>query len=94
MTELDFILHQVDKTRFNPKPDMWVRLPELRLESEFPDANAVPYRKPTDPDINKPSVSTITTQVRKKKPTKKSKRDRVSAKSVLLADRLGHKRYK
>ena len=89
MTEFDVIMMQVDKTRFNPKPDMWVRLPELKSESQFLDTDVVPYRKPTDPDPNKPSVSTITTQVRKKRVFKKSPKDRIADKSILLAERLG-----
>jgi hypothetical protein len=88
MSEFDDILIQLDKERFRRTTDRWTTAQGLRLENEFPDANAVPYGKQVDPDINKPSVSTITTQVKKKKVSNKSKGDRIADKSVLLADRL------
>ena len=88
MSEFNNILIQLDKKRFRRTTDRWTTAQGLRLENEFPDANAVPYGKQVDPDINKPSVSTITKQVKKKKVSKKSKKDRIADKSVLLADRL------
>ena len=94
MNDLDDILVQLDRTRFQPKSGRWITLPGLRSESEFPNADAVPYRKQVDPDTNKPSISTITTQVRKKKISKKSTKERIADKSVLLADRLDRKPYK
>ena len=66
----------------------------MRLENEFPDANAVPYGKQVDPDTNKPKISTITKQVKKKKVSNKSKGDRIADKTVLLADRLDIQTYK
>ena len=60
----------------------WVN-PEPRMRTEFPPENAVPYTPAS-------SFDTIRKQVKKKKPTRKSKRDRVSAKSVSLAERLGN----
>ena len=86
MSEFDDILIQLDKERFRRTTDRWTTAQGLRLENEFPDANAVPYGKQVDPDTNKPSVSTITTQVKKKKVSNKFKRDRIADKSVLLAD--------
>ena len=94
MSKFDDILIQLDKERFKRTTDRWTTAQGLRLENEFPDANAVPYGKQVDPDINKPSVSTITKQVKKKKVSKKSKKDRIAEKSVFLADRLKSHSYK
>jgi hypothetical protein len=94
MSEFNNILIQLDKKRFRRTTDRWTTAQGLRLENEFPDANAVPYGKQVDPDINKPSVSTITKQVKKKKVSNKFKRDRIADKSVLLADRLDIQTYK
>jgi hypothetical protein len=94
MSEFDDILIQLDKERFKRTTERWTTAQGLRLENEFPDANAVPYGKQVDPDINKPSVSTITKQVKKKKVSNKFKRDRIADKSVLLADRLDIQTYK
>ena len=55
-------------------------------KSQFPDIRLL--NQQVDPDINKPSVSTITKQVKKKKVSNKFKRDRIADKSVFLADRL------
>ena len=54
----------------------------MKTEDEFPPQNAVTY--PTTF-----SFDTIKKQVQKKKPTKKSKKERVSAKSISLAENLG-----
>ena len=94
MSEWNDILNQLDRERIKRTGDRWTTAQGLRLENEFPDANAVPYRKPTDPDTNKPSVSTITTQVKKKKVSKKSLKDRIADKSVSLAERLEYQTYK
>ena len=94
MSEFDDILIQLDKERFKRTRDRWTTAQGLRLENEFPDANAVPYGKQVDPDTNKPSVSTITKQLRKKRISKKSKKDRIAEKSVFLADRLKSHSYK
>jgi hypothetical protein len=88
MSEFNNILIQLDRKRFRRTTDRWTTAKGLRLDNEFPDANAVPYGKQVDPDTNKPSVSTITKQVKKKKVSNKSKGDRIADKSVLLADRL------
>ena len=94
MSEFDDILIQLDKERFKRTTDRWTTAQGLRLENEFPDANAVPYGKQVDPDTNKPSVSTITKQLRKKRISKKPKKDRIAEKSVFLADRLKSHSYK
>ena len=94
MSEFDDILIQLDKERFKRTTDRWTTAQGLRLENEFPDANAVPDGKQVDPDINKPSVSTITKQLRKKRVSKKSLKDRIADKSVSLAEGLRSHSYK
>ena len=94
MSKFGDILIQLDKERFKRTTDRWTTAQGLRLENEFPDADAVPYGQQVDPDTNKPSVSTITKQVGKKKLSKKPKRDRIVEKSVLLADSLKSHSYK
>jgi hypothetical protein len=94
MSEFDDILIQLDKERFKRTTDRWTTAQGLRLENEFSDANAVPYGKLVDPDINKPSGSTITKKLRKKRVSKKPKKDLVAEKSVFLADRLKSHLYK
>ena len=94
MSKFDDILIQLDKERFRRATDRWTTAQGLRLKNELPDANAVPYGKQVDPDTNKPSVSTITTQVKKKKVSNKFKRDRIADVSVRLADRLDIQTYK
>ena len=94
MSEWNDILIQLDRERFKRTGDRWTTAQGLGLENEFPDANAVPYGKQVDPDTNKPSVSTITRQVRKTKVSEKPLKDRIVDKSVLLADRLTVQTYK
>ena len=94
MSEWNDILIQLDRERIKTTGDRWTTAQGLGLENEFSDANAVPYGKQVDPDTNKPSVLTITTQVRKKKVSEKPLKDRVADKSVLLADRLTVQTYK
>ena len=94
MSKFDDILIQLDRKRFRRTTDRWTTAKGLRLENELPDKNAVFYGKQVDPDTNKPSVSTITTQVKKKKVSNKFKRDRIADVSVRLADRLDIQTYK
>ena len=94
MSDWNDILIQLDKERFKRTEDRWTTAQGLRLENEFPDANAVPYRQQVDPDINKPKISTITKQVRKKRVSKKSLKDRIADKSVSLAEGLQSQTYK
>ena len=86
MSEFNNILIQLDKKRFRRTTDRWTTAQGLRLKNELPDE--VPYGKQVDPDINKPSVSTITTQVKKKKVSNKSKGDRIADVSVRLAEHM------
>ena len=91
MNELDDILVQLGRTRFQPKPGRWVRLPELRSESEFPDVDVPPDQSHSHASVSNVRFRTITKQVRKKEVSRKSKRERILDKSVLLADRLDRK---
>ena len=62
----------------------WVNPPSrMKTEDEFPSQDSVTYIPPT-------SFSTIKKQVRKKKVSRQSKKERISAKSVSLAERLGN----
>jgi hypothetical protein len=90
MNKFDLIMTQVEKTPFQARTDKWMTLPQLKSESDFTDADVVPDQ----PHTSNLRFSTITQQIQKKKPSQKSKRDRVSAKSVLLADKLGSDSYK
>ena len=60
------------------------RKPKKTEENEFPPQDAVTYTP----------FSTIKKQVRKKKVSKQSKKERISTKSVSLAERLGYQTYK
>ena len=55
----------------------------MRTENEFPPEDAVPYTPAS-------SFDTIKKQVKKKRVSRKSKKERISAKSVSLAERLGN----
>ena len=94
MNDLDDILVQLDRTRFQPKSDRWITLPELRSESEFPDTDVAPDQPHSYASVSNLRFRTITKQVRKKKLSKKSTKERIADKSVLLADRLDRKPYK
>ena len=89
MNNLDGILVQLDRTRFHPKSDRWITLPELRSESEFYDTDGVPQEVHAQVSASDLSFSTVTTQVRKKRGSKKSKKDRIAEKSIGLAERVG-----
>ena len=78
MSEWNDILIQLDKERIKRTTGRWTTAQGLKLENEFSDADAVPYGKQVDPDTNKPSVSTITKQVRKKRVSNKPKKDRIA----------------
>ena len=86
MNEFDLIMAQIGKTPFSPRIGKWITLPELKSESDFTGADMVPDQPHSHASMN--GFRTITKQVGKKKPVQKSKIDRVSAKGVLLADRL------
>ena len=65
------------------KPKTESEFPYLAYsQSEFPPQDAVTYIPPT-------SFNTIKKQVRKKKVSSKSKKERIADKSVSLAERVG-----
>jgi hypothetical protein len=85
MNDFDLIMAQLNKPSFQPRTGKWVTLPELKSEDDFTDDDVVPDQ----PQASDRSFSTIIQQVNKKGISKKSKRDRIVKKSVLLADRVG-----
>ena len=93
MTDWNEMLVQLDKERLKRTSERWTSAQGLQSGNEFPEPNAVPFgMTPSTP--NATSFSTITKQVNKKKVSKKSKKDRIAEKSVLLADRLEYQTYK
>jgi hypothetical protein len=54
-----------------------------KTEDEFPSRDSVTYVPPT-------TFDTIKKQVRKKKVSRKSKRERIADKSISLAERVGN----
>jgi hypothetical protein len=84
MNDFNRIRNQLDKPSFQPRSGRWVTLPELKSEDDFTDDDVVPDQ----PHASCLRFSTIIQQVNKKKLSKKSKRDRIVKKSVLLADRV------
>ena len=75
---------QVGKKKVTHRPSQWVYPTTIQTEDEFHTSDEIPYG--TTP--NATSFATIKRQVRKKSVTKKSKKDRVSAKSISLVRRL------
>ena len=62
----------------------WVNPPSgMKTEDEFHSQDSITYIPPT-------SFDTIKKQVGKKKPSKKSKRERIADKSISLAERVGY----
>ena len=68
-------------------PSKWVYPTTIQTEDEFHTSDEIPYG--TTP--NATSFATIKKQVRKKDVSKKSKKDRITAKSVSLSERLGER---
>ena len=66
----------------------WINpVPRIRPEDEFPSQDSVTHIPPS-------SFDTIKKQVRKKKVSRKSLKDRVADKSVSLAERLEYETTK
>ena len=87
MTDWNEMLVQLDKERLKRTSERWTSAQGLQSGNEFPEPNAVPFgMTPSTP--NATSFSTITKQVNKKRVSKKSKKDRITAKSVSLSERL------
>ena len=78
---------QVGKKDVTHRPSQWVYPTTTQTEDEFYTSHEIPYG--TTPDTT--SFPTITKQVRKKGVSKKSKKDRIAAKSVSLSERLGNR---
>ena len=81
---------QVGKKNVTHRPSQWVYPTTIQTEDEFYTSDEFPYG--TTPDAT--SFATIKKQVRKKGVSQGSKKDRVSAKSVSLSERLGYQPYK
>ena len=75
---------QVGKKDVTHRPSQWVYPTTVQKENDFHTSDEIPYG--TTPDAT--SFATMKKQVRKKSVTKKSKKDRVSAKSISLVRRL------
>ena len=81
---------QVGKKYVTHRPSKWVYPTTIQTEDEFHTSDEIPYGvNPTTPDAT--SFSTIKKQLRKKGVSKKSKRERITAKSVSLSERLGER---
>ena len=76
---------QVGKKNVIYAPSKWVYPTTTQTEDEFHTSDEIPYG--TLP--NATSFATIKKQVRKKGVSKKSKRERITAKSVSLSEGLG-----
>ena len=78
---------QVGKKNVIYVPSKWVYPTTIQTEDEFHTSDEIPYG--TSP--NATSFATIKKQVRKKGVSKKSKKERITAKSVSLLKRLGNR---
>ena len=78
---------QVGKKNVTQRPSRWVYPTTIQTEDEFHTSDEIPCG--TTPDAT--SFSTIKKQVRKKGVSKKSKKERITAKSVSLSARLGER---
>jgi hypothetical protein len=94
MNEFDVIMTQLNKTPFQPRTEKWVTLTEIKSGGDLSDADVIQDQPHSHASASKLRFSTITDQIQKKKPSKKSKKDRIAEKSVLLADRLKSHSYK
>ncbi len=73
---------QVGKKNVIYAPSKWVYPTTIQTEDEFHTSDEIPYGT---------SFSTIKKQLRKKGVSKKSKKERITAKSVSLSERLREK---
>ena len=81
---------QVGKKNVIYAPSKWVYPTTVQTEDEFHTSDEIPYGvNPPTPDAT--SFATIKKQVRKKGVSKKSKKERITAKSVSLSERLREK---
>ena len=90
-TPFSTMKEQVGKKNVTHRPSQWVYPTTIQTEDEFHTSDEIPYGvNPPTPDAT--SFATIKKQVRKKGVSQRSKKDRVSAKSVSLSERLRHRR--
>ena len=82
-----FMKEQVGKKNVIHAPSKWVYPIENQTENEFHTSDEIPYG--TTP--NATSFAVMKKQVRKKGVSKKSKKERITAKSVSLSERLGER---
>ena len=78
---------QVGKKNVTHRPSQWVYPTTIRTEDEFHTSDEIPFA--TSP--NATSFATIKKQVWKKSVFKKSKKERITAKSVSLSERFGER---
>ena len=81
---------QVGKKNVIYAPSKWVYPTTTQTESEFHTSDEIPFG--TSP--NATSFAVMKKQVGKKGVSRKSKKDRISAKSISLSERLGYQSYK
>ena len=93
MSEWNDILIQLNKERFKRTENRWITAQGFRLENEFPQSD-FPQNELLPQDAvthtHATSFNTMKKQVGKKKPSKKSKEQRIADKSVSLAERVGY----
>ena len=78
---------QVSKKNVIYAPSKWVYPTTTQTEDEFHTSDEIPFG--TTPHAN--SFATIKKQLRKKGVSRKSKKERITAKSVSLSERLGER---
>ena len=83
-TPFSTMKEQVGKKNVIYAPSKWVYPTTTQTEDEFYTSDEIPFG--TSP--NATSFATITKQVNKKRVSKKSKKERITAKSVSLSERL------
>ena len=86
-TPFSTMKEQVGKKNVIYAPSQWVYPTTTQTGDEFYTSDEIPFG--TSP--NATSFSTITKQVNKKRVSKKSKKERITAKSVSLSERLGER---
>ena len=84
MNDFNSILRQLNKKRFKETSGKWTTAKGLQLENEFSNTDENPNETSYD-------FPNITQQIGKKRVSKKSKTDRIAAKSVSLSERLGER---
>jgi len=88
MNDLNTILHQVNKQRLVLKENKWVKVEELYSEHTLSDVVVKKTDDIEEPRTNYTSFKKIKNQLQKKKPSRKTRQQRVADKTILLADRL------